>query len=74
MVTKDVADVLTKKALNALAELLHAVDISLIHSPSAILRVGRTRFEFLNAFLDLEVPANVRYKVLDRRERASVLW
>ena len=41
VVAQDVADVLAQEALDALAELLHAVDVLLRHAPGAVGRVGR---------------------------------
>ena len=41
VVAQDVANVLAQEALDALAELLHAVDVGLAHAPGAVGSVGR---------------------------------
>ena len=69
VVAQHVADVLAQEALDALAELLHAVDVLLLHAPGAVRRVGRARLERLDLLLDLEVPRHVGHQVADRRER-----
>src|SRR5262249_8768374 len=53
VVTKHVADILTEEALDALAELLDALDVDLGHAPGAVRRVGWPRPEFLDALLGL---------------------
>src|SRR5262245_28132618 len=68
-----VADVLAQEALDALPELLHPVDVLLLHAPRAVLRVGRARLERLDALLHREVPRHVGDEVLDRRERLQRL-
>ena len=50
MVAQHVADVLAQEALDALPELLHALDVRLRHPPRAVGRVGRPRLEALDAF------------------------
>ena len=45
VVAQHVAHVLAQEALDALAELLHAVDVGLLHAPGAVRRVGRPRLE-----------------------------
>src|SRR5258708_2859448 len=69
VLAQDVADVLAEEALDALAKLLHALDVRLVHAPGAVGRVGRTRFELLDPLLDREVPGDVGDQVLDGRER-----
>ena len=69
VVAKHVTNVLAQKTLDALAKFLHAVDVFLLHSPRAVLGVGRSRFEFLDAFFDLVIPRDVCDQVLDRRKR-----
>ena len=39
VVAQHVADVLAQEALDALAELLHAVDVLLLHAPGPVRRV-----------------------------------
>jgi hypothetical protein len=73
MVAQDVADVLAEEALDALAELLHAVDVGLRHAPGPVGRVGRPRREPLDLLLRLEVPRDVGDEVADRREAAHRL-
>ncbi len=45
VVAQDVADVLAQEALDALAELLHAVHVGLLHAPGAVGGVGLARLE-----------------------------
>ena len=68
MLAKDVTDVLAEKALDALPEFLHAVDISLQHAPRTVLGIRRPRGERLELLLHLEVPADIAHQVLDERE------
>ncbi len=49
VIAQDVADVLAEEALDALPELLHAIDVLLLHAPGAVRRVGRARLERLDA-------------------------
>ena len=69
MVAQDVADVLAQEALDALAELAHAVDVLLADRP---LGVGRRR-ERRDPLVDLVVPAHVGDEVADDRERVQRL-
>ena len=50
MIAQHVADVLAEEALDALAELLHALDVRLRHPPRAVGGVGRPRLERLMLF------------------------
>src|SRR5688500_3579298 len=50
------ANIRTKKALDAIAILLSAIDVRLLHPPRAVLGVWPPRVEFFDAFLDLEIP------------------
>src|SRR3954447_20330604 len=68
VLTQDVAHVLTEKTFDALAKLLYAFDIGLLHTPSAVRRVGRARLEFPDRLLDFEVPGNVRDEIPDYGE------
>src|SRR5262245_25333755 len=58
VVPQDVADVLAEEALDALAELLHAVHVRLRHAPGAVGGVGRPRLERLDALLHAVVPGD----------------
>ena len=49
MIAQDVANILAQEALDALAKLLHAVDIFLRHAPGAVGRIRLARLEFLDA-------------------------
>ncbi len=69
MVADDVADILAQEALNALAELLHAVDVLLVHGPGAISIVRLAGLERLDGLLDAEVPTDVRDQVTNEWER-----
>jgi len=74
MIPKNVADILAEVTLDAFAKFLHAVDVFLLHSPGAILGIGSPRFEFLDTFLDLLIPRNVRYQIFDRRKGSHWLY
>src|ERR1700730_4904679 len=65
VIAQDVADVLAKKALDALAELLHAIDVVLIDLP---IRAG-TRTERRDLLIYLIVPRNIGDEILQDRER-----
>ena len=69
VIAQDVADVLAQEALDALAELLHAIDVGLRHAPRAVRRVRRPRLERLDRLLDLVVPRHVGDEIPDQRER-----
>src|SRR5215472_992078 len=56
MLTQDVADILAKIALDALAEFLHSFDILLGDAPRSIRSVGRPRLEPRDALFHLVVP------------------
>jgi hypothetical protein len=68
VVAEDVADILAEEALDALAELLDAVHVGLVHAPGAVGGVGLAGLEGLNAFLDVVVPGDVGDEVLDEGE------
>ncbi len=68
MVAQHVANILAKKAFDALPKLLDPVDVLLLHSPGAIGRIGRTRLEWLDFFLYSKIPGYVRDQILDDRE------
>src|SRR5581483_308058 len=63
MIAQHVADVLTKKAFNAFTELLHTIDILLLHPPRAIGSIRRSRIKWFDCFLNTKVPGNVRDQV-----------
>ena len=68
-VAQHVADVLAQEALDALAELLHALDVLLVHPVSRRRRApARLRREGLDALVLLVVPGDVADQVLDHRE------
>ena len=54
MIAQHVANILAKKALDAFAEFLHAIDVLLLHPPRSVRRIGRSRFELLDLLLHLE--------------------
>jgi len=65
VLAKDVTHVLTKKAFDALAEFLHAIDVKLGDFP-----VGTgARFERRDFPVDTVIPGNVGDKVFDARKR-----
>ena len=59
MIAQDVADILTKKTLDTFPELLHPIDVFLLHPPGPVWCVGRSRLKRLNLFLHLKVPGDV---------------
>src|SRR5438552_6552293 len=65
VVPEDVADVLAEEALDALAELLHAVDVGLRHLPIG----AGARRERRDLPVDFVVPGNVRHEVPENRKR-----
>src|SRR5436309_11419624 len=69
VVAQHVADVLAEEALDALAELLHPVDVGLLDAPRSVRLVGWTRSEGRDAFVHLVVPRDVADQVLDDRKR-----
>src|SRR6476660_8167573 len=69
MIAKHVTNVLAKKALDALAKFLHAVDVRLLHSPRSVRGVRRSWFEFLYPLLDLVIPRYVADQIFHRRKR-----
>src|SRR5438552_3740563 len=79
VVTGDVANVLAQEAFDALVELLHAIDVSLLHSIRAV-GVARPRLELRYALGHLEVQGNVGHEVADDgkrahwRQRDRLLW
>ena len=73
VLAQHVAHVLAQETLDALAKLLHAIDVGLLHPPGAIRRIGRARLEFLDRLLHAEVPGDVGDQVADRGERVHRL-
>ena len=71
-VAQHVADVLAQVALDALPELLHAIDVFLVHAVLAV-GVARARLERRDALVLLVVPGDVGDEVLDHRERLERL-
>src|SRR6266566_7410244 len=67
VVAQHVAHVLAEEALDALAELLHPVDVRLLHAPGAV-GLGGLRLKGRDALVDLVVPGDVGHQVLDHRE------
>jgi hypothetical protein len=68
VVAQDVAHVLADEALDALAELLHPLDVLLLHAPGAVGGVGLAGLELLDGLLDRVVPGHVGDEILDERE------
>jgi hypothetical protein len=62
MIAQHVANVLAKKALDALPELLHPVHVFLLHPPAAIGSVRLARFELSNRLLDSVSAQAVRVR------------
>ena len=70
VIAQDVAHVLAQEALDALAELLDAIDFFLAHPPGAVRLLG-LRLERRDPLVDLVVPGDVRHQVLDDRKRLA---
>ena len=68
MIAQHVAHVLAQKAFDALAELLHPVDIRLLHAPRPIRRVRLARLEFRDLLFYAIVPGDVGHQIFDARE------
>ncbi len=64
VIAQDVADVLAQEALDALAEFLHAVHVSLVHLPFDA-GPGLERRDFLVHFV---IPGDVGDQILDQRK------
>src|SRR5260370_2507563 len=60
VIAQDVADILAKKALDAFAKLLNAIDLALIHFPFDV----RPRGERRDLFVDAVIPRDVGDQVL----------
>src|ERR1700682_2870053 len=69
VVAQDVTDILAKEALDALAKFLYPFDVDLLYAPRTVRRVGRTRPELLDGFLDGEVPGDIGNQVPYQRKR-----
>src|SRR5450631_3017962 len=69
MFAKNVADVLTQKTLDAFTELLHAINIRLVHFPIGS-RPWRKR---RNLFVYAVVPGDVRDQIFDHGKRSHRL-
>src|SRR5262249_11013424 len=68
VVPQHVAGVLTQETLDALAELLDAVNLFLAHAPGAVRRVGLARRERRDHAVALVVPGHGGPRVLDEGE------
>ena len=68
MLAQHVAHVLTQKALDALAEFLHAFDVGLEDAPCSVRRVRMARRERLDAQLCAKIPRHIGDEVPDGRE------
>ena len=71
-IAEHVADVLAQEALDALSELLHAIDVLLIHAVLAV-GVARPRLERADALVLPVVPGHVGDQILDHRKRLERL-
>src|SRR5688572_16058770 len=65
VIAQDMANILAKKTLDALAEFLHPVDVALVHLP---FHVG-TRGEGRNLAVDFVIPRDIRDQIFNYRER-----
>src|SRR5260370_6967344 len=64
VLAQNMADVLAEKALNALAKLLHAVHVALVHLPLD----SRPWLEWRDLSIHFEVPGDVSHQILDDGE------
>src|SRR5260370_10365298 len=64
VLAQNMADVLAEKALNALAKLLHAVHIPLVHLPFD----ARLRLEWRDLLIHFKIPRDVSHQILDDGE------
>src|ERR1700733_2131728 len=64
VVAQDEADILAEEALNALAKLLYAIYVPLVHLPNGV----RARLERRDLLIDSEIPGHVGDQVLYHRE------
>src|SRR5437868_7699047 len=64
MIAQHVANVLTEKTFDTLAEFLYAIDVALIHLPFN----ARTRLKCGNFLVDFVIPGNVGDQILDQRK------
>ena len=69
MLAQYMTNILAQEALDALVKLLDAINILLNHPPSTVGKVRLARLKRLDLLLDLKVPRDVRYEVLDQRKR-----
>src|SRR5688572_10434060 len=65
VIAQDMADILAKKTLDALAEFLHSIDVALVHLP---FHVG-TRGEGRNLAVDFVLPRDICDQIFNYRER-----
>src|SRR5712692_10164834 len=70
VIAQHVANVLAEKTLDALAKLLHAIDLALIHLPFHVW-LGRER---RNLFVDAVIPGNVGDQILQHRKTLHRLY
>src|SRR6187401_1080199 len=63
------ANILAKETFNTFPELLHPVNIPLIHSPGSVRRIRRPRLESFYFLFDFKVYRHISNKVFNDRER-----
>lgn len=68
MVAEDMADILAKETLDALAKFLDAIHIALVHAPRAVGSIRSAGLKRLDFLLNAEIPGNVRHQVLHQRK------
>ena len=68
MLAQHVTHVLAEKTLDALAELLNALDVGLEHAPRSVRRVRRPRRERLDTQLCAKIPRHVGHEIPDGRK------
>src|SRR6266550_4125991 len=65
VIAQNVTDILAKKTFNAFTELLHSIDLTLIHLPLDV----RARSKRWDLSIDFIIPRHVRDQVLDYGKR-----
>src|SRR5580692_4189796 len=68
VIAQNVADILAQETLDAFTEFLNAVDVFLIHEPSAVSIIRLARLELFDGLLDAKIPRDIRDQIANLRE------
>src|SRR6201995_2231196 len=68
MISQNMADILAKKAFDALAKFLDPINVRLGDPPGAVGSVGWPRLEFFNFLLHAKIPRDVSDQIPDAGE------